>query len=184
MLTVSFTPFPELTTPRLRLRQMRATDAPALFLLRSDPGVMRYIPRPLAQQEADALALINAYNELAQKNEGINWAITEKEQDVLIGAIGFVHLEKEHFRAEVGYILSPAHQGKGMMQEALTAVVDYGFNTMQAHTLGAIIDPGNTASAALLERCGFVKEAHLRENGFHLGRFWDTVIYSRLAERK
>lgn len=181
MLTVQFTPFPVLTTPRLVLRQMRAGDAPHLFVMRADPAVMKYIPRPLAQTEADALAIIDMSNDRALKNEGINWAITEKGKDELIGTIGLVQIEKEHFRAEVGYMLHPAHQGKGLMKEALITVMDYGFHVLKAHSLAAIIDPGNTASAMLLEKCGFVKEAHLKENAFLLGRFCDTVIYSKLT---
>lgn len=182
MLTVQFTPFPELTTARLALRQLRAGDAANMFRLRSDPEVMRYIPRPLARNEEDALALINMYNDHIKKNEAINWAITEKGTDQLIGAIGFVAIRKEHFRAEIGYILHPDFQGKGMMKEALAALMDYGFNIMKLHSIEAIIDPDNTASAALLEKSGFVKEGHFKENEFLMGRFWDTAVYSKLAD--
>lgn len=180
-MTLQFTPFPILTTPRLVLRQMRAGDAPWLFVMRSDPAIMKYIPRPVAKAEDEVLALIELCNDFSSKNEAITWAITEKGKDELIGTIGFVHIEKEHFRAEVGYLLHPACHGKGIMKEALTAVMDYGFQVLGAHSLEAVTDPDNTASAMLLEKCGFVKEAHLKENKFILGRFWDAVIYSKLS---
>ncbi|WP_343704364.1 GNAT family protein [Chitinophaga sp.] len=181
MLTVQFTPFPELRTPRLLLRQMQPSDAPQLLALRSNPAVMQYIPRPLAQTEADVLALITQFNTMAANNEGVHWALTVQGQQTLIGTIGFFNIRQEHFRAETGYILAPAHQGKGLMKEALQAVADYGFNTMGLHSIEAVIDPGNTASAMLLEKCGFVKEAHFREAEFLMGRFWDSVVYSRLT---
>ncbi|WP_119080359.1 GNAT family N-acetyltransferase [Chitinophaga alhagiae] len=181
MLTVQFTPFPELRTPRLLLRQMQPADAAHLLALRSSPAVMRYIPRPLAQTEADVLALIAQYNQMVADNEGVHWAITLRGQPALIGTIGFFNIRKEHLRAETGYLLHPAQQGKGLMKEALNMVTDYGFNTMRLHSIEAVIDPGNTPSARLLEKCGFVKEAHLRESAFLMGRFWDAVIYSRLT---
>ena len=180
MLNVQFTPFPELVTPRLALRQLRPADAPQLFVLRSDPEMMQFIPRPLHRNEADTLALIDLCNETAGKNDGITWAITEKGKDELIGTIGFVNILKEHFRAEVGYILHPAMQGKGIMKEALAEVIRYGFAELKLHSIAAIIDPGNTASAMLLEKSGFVKEGHFREHEFLMGRFWDSVVYSML----
>ncbi|RPE08497.1 N-acetyltransferase [Chitinophaga lutea] len=180
MLNIQFTPFPELATERLVLRRMRPADAPQLFVLRSDPEMMQFIPRPLHQTEADSLALIDLCNDTADKNDGISWAVTEKGKDVLIGTIGFVKIQKEHFRAEVGYILHPAMQGKGIMKEALATVIDYGFREMKLHSIAAIVDPANTASAMLLEKSGFMKEGHLREHEFLLGRFWDSVIYSKL----
>lgn len=181
METVQFSPFPELNTARLLLRQLRPSDAPALYQLRSDPVLMQYIPRPLAKDEADALALIEMYNQSALNNEAINWCIADKETDELLGAIGFVRMKKENFRAEIGYILRANQQGKGIMKEALQAVEHYGFHVLKFHSLEAVIDPGNTASAMLLEKCGFVKEAHLRDYEFLLGRFWDSVIYSKLT---
>lgn len=181
MLTVQFTPFPELRTPRLLLRQVQPSDAPQLLALRSNPAVMQYIPRPLAQTEADVLALITQFNTMVANNEGIHWALTVQGQQTLIGTIGIFGIRPEHVCAEVGYLLDPVQQGKGLMKEALQAVTDYGFNTMRLHSIEAVIDPGNTASAMLLEKCGFTKEAHSRKPEFLMGRFWDSVVYSRLT---
>jgi ribosomal-protein-alanine N-acetyltransferase len=49
---------------------------------------------------------------------------------------------------------------------------------MKLHSIEAIIDPENHGSAKVLEKNGFVKEAHLKEYEFFEGRFLDTVIYS------
>jgi ribosomal-protein-alanine N-acetyltransferase len=64
------------------------------------------------------------------------------------------------------------------MTEAMDIVLDYGFNIMQLHSIEANVDPGNIASIKLLEKNGFVKEAHFKENLFFNGKFLDTVIYS------
>ena len=59
-------------------------------------------------------------------------------------------------------------------------MINYGFYEMQMHSLEAIIDPKNTASAKVLEKNNFVREAHFLQNEFYDGKFLDTVIYSIL----
>jgi len=182
MLDFNFTPFPQLDTERLTLRQMRTDDAGELFYLRSHKGVMEFIKRPLAQTITDALLLVKRVNDSAANNESITWAIALKDEPTLIGTIGYWRIDKEHHRAEIGYLLHPAQQRKGIMQEALAAVLDFGFNVLKLHTVEANVSPGNDASVQLLERNNFVKEGYLRENYYFDGKFWDTALYSLVAD--
>ena len=115
-----------------------------------------------------------------ETNEGINWAITLKDNPKLIGVIGHYRIKPEHYRAEIGYMLLPEYHGKGIVSEAVKEAVNYGFQVMKLHSIEAIIDPDNHASAKVLEKNGFIKEAHLKENEFFNGRFLDSVIYSIL----
>lgn len=181
MLDPQFAPVPILTTERCMLRAIRAEDAPALFTLRSDPRVMEHLGRPRASTLADAEELIARIARNLESNEGISWAITFKGSDTLIGTIGFYRLKKEHYRSEVGYLLSPEHWRKGLMGEALDAVVHFGFHTIGFHSLEAVTAPENTASNTLLERKGFIREGLFRENYFFDGRFYDSAVWSRLA---
>jgi ribosomal-protein-alanine N-acetyltransferase len=180
MLTINFTPFPNLETERLVLRRVNENDANEIFTLRSNPETMKYIPRPLVKSIDDALEHIAMIDAKIESNEGINWAITYKDNPKLIGIIGHYRIKPEHFRAEVGYMLLPEYHGKGIISEAIKEVVNYGFNEMKLHSIEAIIDPENFGSARVLEKNNFVKEAHLKENEFYEGRFLDTVIYSIL----
>ena len=180
MLTINFTPFPNLETERLLLRRVNENDANEIFALRSNPETMKYIPRPLVKSIDDALEHITMIDAKIESNEGINWAITYKDNPKLIGIIGHYRIKPEHFRAEVGYMLLPEYNGKGIISEAIKEVVNYGFNAMKLHSIEAIIDPENFGSERVLQKCGFVKEAHLKENEFYEGRFLDTVIYSIL----
>jgi ribosomal-protein-alanine N-acetyltransferase len=180
MLTINFTPFPNLETERLVLRRVNENDVNEIFALRSNPETMKYIPRPLVKSIDDALEHIAMIDTKIDTNEGINWAITYKDNPKLIGIIGHYRIKPENFRAEVGYMLLPEYNGKGIITEAVQEVVKYGFNEMKLHSIEAIIDPENFGSEKVLQKCGFVKEAHLRENEFYEGRFLDTVIYSIL----
>ena len=70
------------------------------------------------------------------------------------------------------------------MKETLNAVIDYAFTTMNLHSIEANINPDNTSSEALLKSCGFVKEAYHKENYYFAGVFYDSIIYSKLNEKR
>lgn len=181
MLEINFDPFPILETERLTLRRLTPADADDLFVLRADENIMRFIPRPLAKTTADVLQLIQAIDNGTNNNDTINWAITLKEVNQLIGTIGFVRMQPENYRAEVGYLLHADYQGKGLMHEALAKVIHYGFYDMKLHSIEAVIDPDNIASAKLLERNHFIKEAHFKENFYYKEQFLDSIHYGLLT---
>ena len=180
MLNINFTPFPNLETERLSLKQVTTDDADDIFELRSNNEVMKYIPRPLLQNKEEALELIAMLNDKIENNIGINWGIRLKNDPKIIGIIGHYKIKPEHYRAEVGYMLLPEYNGKGIISEALQKVVEYGFKEMQLHSIEAVLDPKNAGSEKVLLKNGFVKEAHLIENEYYDGRFLDTLIYTIL----
>jgi len=180
MLALDFSVFPELETNRLKLIRTDNNHVKELLEMRSDPVVMKYIPRPLAQTAEEIVEFITAMDKNISRNEMINWAITLKDHPGMIGTIGYYHIKPEHFRAEIGYMLLPEFQGRGYITEAIDAVVNYGFNYMKLHSIEALIDPDNLASARMLEKRGFTKEGLFKENEFYNGKFIDTAIYSKL----
>ena len=180
--TFSFLPFQNLESDRLILRQITNDDVLEIFSLRSNPETMKYIPRPLAATTDDALGHIKMIQDKIETNQGINWAVTLKGNNKLLGIVGHYRIKWEHFRSEIGYMLLPEFHGQGIITEVVKLLIDYGFNEMKMHSLEAIIDPRNTASARVLEKNNFVKEAHLIENEFHNGEFLDTAIYSLIRK--
>ncbi len=184
MLEPNFSTFPEITTERLLLSSIKKEDAPELLLLRSSEKVMEYIDKERTKTVEETATLIKRITEDALNNEGITWKISMKENpEKLIGTIGFWRIIKPHHRAEVGYMLHPNFWAKGLMKEALQAVIDFGFNTICLHSIEAHINPGNAASAALLEKLCFVREAYFKEDYFFRGKFLDSAIYSLLNKK-
>ncbi len=180
MLTLNFTPFPTITTERLILRQLTMDDINDLFWLRSNELVGKYIPRPPYKSVDEASAFIPKIDTNIANNESILWGITLKNENKIIGTICLWNIHKEHYRGEVGYELHPDFWNRGIMQESLVAIINYGFQDMKLHSIEAVINPDNAATIKLLERNHFVKEAHFKENFFHKNSFQDTVIYSLL----
>jgi ribosomal-protein-alanine N-acetyltransferase len=183
MLTFCFDPFPVLHTNRMILRQLTHEDAEAYFQIRSDEQVMEFIPRPLAKSPADAQVVIDLISAGIDKNETINWALELKTKPGLIGVCGYVRATPENHRAEIGYILNRHYHRQGLMQEALEKIIEYGFSEMNLHSIEAVIMYRNKASASLIEKCSFVKEAHLKDYQYHRQQFEDTCFFSRLNTR-
>ncbi len=185
MLSLNFTPFPTLHTDRLVLREIGYDDAQEIFIQRSDPRIMTYLDRaPAVSVEEVKDNFLKKIIEALANNQGITWGIALKGESKLIGTIGFWNIMPEHYRAEIGYTIHPDHGGKGLMQEAMKVVLDYGFETMKLHSVEANVNPDNAPSIKLLERNGFVKEAHFKENWYYNGRFLDSAIYSLVAGNK
>jgi len=180
MLELNLHPFTPIETERLLLRQLTPEDAGDIFTLRSNKGVMAFIQRPIAQSIEDAEALIQRIATGFENNDGITWAMTPKGENRVIGTMALWRIIKEHYRAEIGYMLHPDYHGKGFMQEAIIAALNYGFNVMKLHSVEAHVKPDNIPSIKLLERNGFVREAYFREDHYFEGAFYDTAVYSLL----
>lgn len=86
-----------------------------------------------------------------------------------------------NYRAEIGYLIAPAHWRKGLVSEALTAVITFAFEEMRLHSIEANINPQNEASRRLLLKHGFVKEAYFKEDYYFNGKFLDSEIYSLIS---
>jgi ribosomal-protein-alanine N-acetyltransferase len=78
----------------------------------------------------------------------------------------------------VGYGLDAAHEGKGLMSEALRAAIDYVFTTLNMHRVMANYMPHNRRSGALLRRLGFVVEGYSRDYLYLDGKWEDHVLTS------
>jgi ribosomal-protein-alanine N-acetyltransferase len=180
MLQLQFRPFHIITTKRLVLREVTFDDAEDIFALRSSKEAMRYIGKPIATSIEDATEHIQKFVDALDNNEGITWGITLADNNKVIGTIGFWRIAKEHYRAEIGYMLHPDHWNKGIVTEAAEAVLNYGFDELRFHTVEAYLTPENTGSARLLEKSGFKKAGHLKENYYFEGIFSDTAVYSKL----
>ena len=83
-------------------------------------------------------------------------------------------------KLEIGYILAPAKQGRGLMTEALEALLAYCFEELAVHRVEALIHPDNAASIRLLENTGFVREGYAREYLCIAGSWQDHLLFAIL----
>ena len=180
MLKISFDKFPEISTNRLRLRQIQYYDVETFHKMRIDPTVMQYMDVEKPKTIQDTQKKFEKELELFSKGESVYWAIALKHNNKMIGGAGFWRIIKEHHRAEIGYQLLSEYWRKGYTLEALQKIIEFGFIKMGLHSIEANVNPKNLPSIKLLEKLGFFQEAYFRENFYFNGKFLDSIIYTLL----
>jgi len=171
---------PTIQARRVVLRRIEEEDVDALYSIFSNPDVMRYwSTEPLADREA-ALELFRSINEGFERRTLLKWGVVRRADNHLMGTATLVNIEFTHRRAEVGYALGREYWGNGYIQEALHALLDYSFDTLNLHRIEADVDPRNAASIRTLERLGFVREGYLRERWQVGGGIFDGLFYGLL----
>lgn len=160
----NFTPFPVLKTGRLTLRQLRSSDDKEIFALRSNVNVNKYLDRKPSKSIDDAKIFIQTINGNIQRNDSIYWAITLNGTDKLIGTICLFDFSDDNLKAEIGYELVPDLQGKGIMQEAISIVIDFGIQHIGLNTIEAYTHSENRSSTRLLEKLNFKRDSAADEN--------------------
>jgi RimJ/RimL family protein N-acetyltransferase len=172
--------FAPILTPCLRLRNLEPRDAPVFTAYRNDPEVARFQSWTPPYAETQALELIEEMQARDLTDEG--WtqiAVASLESGTLLGDIGFRRFEPRH--AEIGFTLARAHQGKGIMREALEALLGHAFSRLEVHRVIAGTDVRNTASQGLLKRLGFRLEGVSVESWLEDGQWFDEHQYALLA---
>ena len=174
--------FPVLETERLILREVKPEDAPSVFHYLSDKEVMKYYGMSPMSDVSEAVEEIDWYRRIFDEGTGIRWGIVIKGTSEVIGSCGFLQYSKQHARSEVGAELAKEHWRSGIMTEALSAVVHYGFTKMELMRIQALIEPENIASQLLFEKQGFLREGLLRKYEKVNGEFDDLYMYSLLRD--
>ena len=178
----AFTSFPSLSTKRLLLQQIMPEDAEALFAIRSDEETMKYLGQELYESLAETITVIKLMEERYVHKQSLRWCIKLKGDDKLIGTCTLFHFDEEYHHAEIGYELNRAFWGKGIMTEAMSAILTFGFSELGLHRIEAVIDIENDRSKNLLIRLGFSYEGNLRQRYFFEDQFLDEYYFGLLKD--
>jgi [ribosomal protein S5]-alanine N-acetyltransferase len=172
--------FPELKTKRLTLRQITDADAAAYYgAISALPHTSAWRDSGEAQSLKNTHAAIRSYNNYFKRAKTIiPWVVVDQNADLA----GFVKLFDIQYRskAEIGYWLAEPLWGKGLMPEAIEAVVTFAFDQLGLHRIYATTHVDNRASQRVLEKVGFKKEGVLRMHGRLQGKWADSVMYGLL----
>lgn len=182
LLKLNLNPFPTLYTDRLILRRITIDDAQDFFAIRSNKELMAALDKEPFKNMDELLGFFEQIESGINSNTSIAWAACLKEDNKMIGHVGYHRIDFTNHRAEIGYALLPRFQGKGLGSEALKTILDVAFNQFNFHSLEADVNPINNPSIKLITKMGFVKEAHFRENYFFRNTFLDSAIYSLLKK--
>jgi ribosomal-protein-alanine N-acetyltransferase len=169
--------FPELESPRLRLRAIAVGDWPAIFAYMSDPRVTAFLPEGTLDEDAS-----RAFAQKHAGNDGSAVAVIEKTSGQLIGHMPF-HPWFVRETYEIGWAFGRAAQGQGYATEAGEALLAHAFGALKAHRVIATCQPENAPSWRVAEKLGLRREAHFRSALYQSpGVWWDEYFYALLAE--
>ncbi|MDR2236406.1 MAG: GNAT family N-acetyltransferase [Chryseobacterium sp.] len=157
----------KIETQRLILRPLEDSDAERMFLLDSNPEVMKYIGMPTLT-ELDETREVIAFIRKQYTDNGVGrLAVVEKETGLLIGWSGLKLLTQPingySNILDLGYRFIPESWGKGYASEAAKASLDMGFNEMNASTIYAHAHSENESSNHILRKLGFKKTGEFTE---------------------
>ena len=171
----------DLRTESLLLRAMVIEDTAAMYEIYSDEETMRYWACAPLEDLAAAEKFVREDIDWAERGEAINWTITVGDTDRAIGKCILLRYSESNRRAEVGYILHRDFWRKGLMFEAMSAVVDFAFNELGLHRLEADTDPCNAGSLGLLEKLGFQREGLFRDRWQVAGEWQVSIMLGLLS---
>lgn len=174
--------FAGLTSRRLILRPLLASDAVGLCGYRSDPQVARY-QSWTSFTEADAIALISEQEDLEPDLPGtwLQLALIDTASNTMVGDCGLHFLASDTTQVELGITLSRSHQRRGYGAEAVRCVLAYLFDELGKHRVFAITDADNHAAAALFRRLSFRQEAHFVEHVYFKETYGSEYVFAMLA---
>lgn len=175
-----FSKIPTLETKRLILRGMRVSDRDDMYEYAHLEEVTRYLtwePHPTKDYTKQYLEFIASKYRVG---DFYDWALILKENQKMIGTCGFTRIDCKNNAAEVGYVLNPAYWGRELAGEAVTAVMDFGFDRLDLHRIEARFMRGNEKSLRVMEKCGMIYEGTGRENMLVKNRYVDVGVCSIL----
>lgn len=174
----------EIETQRLRLRPVAISDADALWPIVSDKPFPKYMSWNAHTDKTETVAFLE--EKIAARNAGtdLTWAI--ERDGKAVGLVG-LHDIRWHLaawrvdRAELGYWIAPAEQGRGLMTEAVRAIVRFAFEEIGLHkiTVGCVED--NRASHKVIKKIGFRYTGRLEDDVWRDG-VWHTHLRFELTQ--
>ncbi len=156
----------KLETERLQLKEINESHVEDILKIRSNEVINQFVRRNSPKNNYDALQFILTIKERTRNNQTFYWGISLKDQPRLIGTICLWNFSEDRKTAEVGYELLPDYHRKGIMSEALTAVLNFSFNHLHLQEILAMTDKFNENSKGLLLKHDFILEEEREDEDF------------------
>lgn len=167
-------------TDRLVLKGLSPSDIKYIFDNLSKPEIKELLGhRTEEDYEKEESKHKNGY--AAYNRSFLLFLLVDKESGLIIGRCGLHNWNKEHKRAEIGYVMEMEDfKRKGLMTEAVKAIIDYGFRELSLNRIEAIVGAGNIPSLKIVESFNFIKEGTMRQQHFADDQYEDSIFFSKL----
>lgn len=156
---------------------MNDFDIDDLFEMRKNPKMNEFTDTRLDETKYETKGYIDKMNKGIDDDKWIIWAIEYIQAEKVIGSISIWNFSKEQKSGELGYGIIPDYQGKGLMREALSSVIRFGFEVIGLEFLEAYTEENNVKSINLLKGCNFLEVGRVDEEGQFNDRIYNMIIY-------
>lgn len=175
----------KLETKRIKLRKLKISDAEFISQCSRNREITRYTliaPPPYGIKEARQF--IRGIQKKIKRKKALEWGIELKENKELklIGMVLLNDLDFKNKNANIGVWLVKKYWGKGLANESLKLILDFGFKELNLERIQAKILHENIRSQKLLKKIGFKYEGRLRKKTFFKNKWYDDLIYGLLRE--
>jgi len=175
-----------LQSTRISLRLPRSSDATVIARLMNDRAVLRHLDPngeiPFPYKKSDALSYFSKAKKMRRKKEALVYVIVDRASEIPMGMISLMSIDPKIGSCELGYWLGRKHWGKGSMPEAINMITHHGFHSLGLRKIWAKVLENNKASAVVLKKQGFVREAELREALLVKGKHQNELIFGLLKD--
>lgn len=173
-----------LRTARLDLRPYEPGDLDHVRAMLTREEVTRYLYWDVMTDEEIREALEKKRGRVALRSEGdgLNPVAVLRETGEVVGDAALAWVSEAHRTGEVGFVLKPEFQGRGLATEMAAEMLRLGFEEAGLHRIVGRCDARNAASWGVLERLGMRREAHLVRNEWVKGEWCDELDYALLAD--
>lgn len=170
-----------ITTERLILRKFNFNDAEDMLdLWISKPEIQHMYSEPIYTTLDEVKNLLQKYIDNYDNSDYYRWAIIDNDSKRCIGQIAFYLVNLNNHFAEIEYCIASGYQNKGLMTEAVKALIKFGFEKIALHKIQISTKEINTPSKRVIEKCGFIYEGTSRDYFYFNGRYIDRLYYSML----
>lgn len=170
-----------LETARLCLRKAQIEDAQSMFRnWASDPEVTKFLTWPAHETVDLSASVLRMWIREYDKPDFYQWMIVLKEIDQPIGSISAVNLQDSIAQVEIGYCIGKPWWRKGIMTEALSAVIEFFFTEVGMNRIEAKHDIRNPHSGDVMRKCGMRREGTTCSSNRNNQGICDTAHYAIL----
>ncbi|MGY5874493.1 MAG: GNAT family protein [Candidatus Thorarchaeota archaeon] len=167
---------------RVRLRRLSSDDAATILPYWNNYHLRQYLATPLPTSREGLEEYINNANNSFDSKKGFTFGIEEIESNELIGMINLMNVSWISSNAEVTLfaIFNPEYWGQGLGSDAITVLLDFGFNILNLHSIYLWVVVFNERAINVYEKIGFNKQGKLRELAFRDGKRYDIAVMDML----
>lgn len=166
-----------LYSERLLLTAISLADEGEVFKMRSTAEMIAFTDSKLDETIEETRNYICKMNDGVDKGKWFIWAVKDAQSKSLMGSVSLWNFNEAKDTAELGYGLMPEYQGKGYMQEAVKAVMDFGYQTLGLKCIEAYTEVNHVSSKKLLESLGFKQTHRIEEEGFYVPKVFQMAVF-------